>query len=99
MSFEESLELAKKELKNAFNTFDTDKSGTIERHELAQLLKTLTDAFDVEEPSDDDVNDILKELDDNGDGKISQVEFEDLIVEVVKIIEEEKVIKRNNEGS
>jgi Ca2+-binding EF-hand superfamily protein len=36
------------------------------------LLKRLTDAFDVEEPSDDDINEILKELDSNGDGKISQ---------------------------
>jgi len=64
--------MATKELKNAFNTFDTDKSGNIERHELGTLLKRLTDAFDVEEPSDDDINEILKELDANGDGKISQ---------------------------
>lgn len=68
----ETLSLATKELRNAFKTFDTDQSGTIERHELGMLLKRLTDAFDVEEPSDDDINDILKELDANGDGKISQ---------------------------
>jgi Ca2+-binding EF-hand superfamily protein len=51
-SLQETLEVATKELRNAFKTFDTDQSGTIERHELAQLLKRLTDAFDVEEPSD-----------------------------------------------
>lgn len=67
--------MATKELRNAFKSFDTDQSGTIERHELGMLLKRLTDAFDVEEPSDDDINEILKELDANGDGKISQVEF------------------------
>lgn len=72
MSFEESMALAKKELKNAFRTFDTDNSGTIERHELGQLLRRLTDAFNVEEPGDNDIEDILKELDANGDGKISQ---------------------------
>jgi Ca2+-binding EF-hand superfamily protein len=87
------MNVAKKELKNAFHTFDTDNSGTIERHELHQLMKRLTDAFNVEEPSEEDINEILKELDANGDGKISQVEFEALIVDVVKIIEEEKAKK------
>ena len=48
--------MATKELRNAFKSFDTDQSGTIERHELGMLLKRLTDAFDVEEPSDDDIN-------------------------------------------
>ena len=86
-SIQNTLAIATKELKNAFNTFDTDKSGNIERHELGTLLKRLTDAFDVEEPSDDDINEILKELDANGDGKISQTQFEALVVEVVKIIE------------
>ena len=51
-NIEDILEVATKELRNAFKTFDTDQSGTIERHELAQLLKRLTDAFDVEEPTE-----------------------------------------------
>ena len=54
------------------------------------ILRRLTDAFNVEEPSEEDINDILKELDVNGDGKISQSEFEDLVKEVVKIIDEER---------
>jgi calmodulin len=41
------LSVARKELRNAFHQFDTDNSGTIERHELGQLLKRLTDAFNV----------------------------------------------------
>lgn len=47
----------------------------------------------MEEPSEEDINDILKELDANGDGKISQSEFEALIVDVVKIMDEEKKSK------
>jgi Ca2+-binding EF-hand superfamily protein len=90
MSFEESLNLARKELRNAFRSFDTDHSGTIERHELGLLLRRLTDAFGVEEPNEDDINEILRELDANGDGRISQVEFENLIIQVVTILEEEK---------
>jgi len=54
------MALAKKELKNAFRTFDTDNSGTIEHHELGQLLRRLTDAFNVEEPGENDIEDILK---------------------------------------
>ena len=42
------MNVAKKELKNAFRTFDTDNSGTLERHELGQVLRRLTDAFNVE---------------------------------------------------
>jgi len=48
MSFEESMNIARRELKNAFRNFDTDNSGTIERHELGMILRRLTDAFDVE---------------------------------------------------
>jgi Ca2+-binding EF-hand superfamily protein len=57
----------------AFRTFDTDHSGRIERHELGQLLRRLTDTFNAEEPSEEDISEILKELDVNGDGIISQV--------------------------
>lgn len=77
--------------------FDHDKSGYIERHELGQLLKNLTDAFNVEEPSEEDINDILKELDVNGDGKISKEQFEQLITDVINIMEEEKFGKKKEE--
>lgn len=43
----ENLTLAKREMKQAFKAFDTDKSGYIERHELSLILKRLTDAFNV----------------------------------------------------
>jgi hypothetical protein len=39
---------------------------------LAVLLKRLTDTFNVEDPSDDEINDLLKDLDVNGDGRVSQ---------------------------
>jgi Ca2+-binding EF-hand superfamily protein len=35
-------------------------------------LQRLTDAFNVESPNEEDINEILRELDVNGDGKISQ---------------------------
>ena len=66
------VENARKELRHAFRDFDTNKSGYIERHELAVLMIRLTDYFNVEPPSDLEINEILKYLDPNGDGKISQ---------------------------
>ena len=81
---------ARKAMNEAFRAFDTDKSGYIELHELGMLLRKLTDSFHVEHPSDDEINDIFKDLDVNGDGRISQIEFQALIDEVVKIIKEEK---------
>ena len=66
---------ARKGIRYAFNTFDSDKSGFIERHELGIILRKLTEAFNVEDPSESDVEEVMKELDVNGDGKISQSEF------------------------
>jgi Ca2+-binding EF-hand superfamily protein len=51
------------------------------------MLRRLTDTFHVEEPSDDEINDLLKELNVNGDGRVSQAEFESLIEEVISLIE------------
>ena len=48
----------------------------------------------MEEPTEEDITFILNELDTNGDGKISQGEFEALVVDVVKLIEEEKTGKQ-----
>lgn len=39
------------------------------------LLTKLTASFHVVKPTDDDVTEIFKELDLNGDGKISRDEF------------------------
>lgn len=45
-------ETTRKVLTEAFRMFDTDKSGSIELHELAELLRRLTDSFHVESPSE-----------------------------------------------
>ena len=52
------------------------------------LLRKLTDSFHVERPSPSDIDFIFKELDVNGDGKISQKEFDTLVIEVVNILGE-----------
>ena len=44
----------------------------------------------MDDPTEDDVAFILKELDTNGDGKISRDEFQVLIEEVADLIKEEQ---------
>ena len=85
---ESVLVRAKRSLHESFRLFDTDKSGYIEFHELIILMKKLADSFHVEHPLDGEVAEIFAELDLNGDGKISQSEFEPLVEEVAKIIEQ-----------
>lgn len=50
------------------------------------LLRKLTDSFHVIHPSDDDIIEVFREIDVNGDGKISKKEFDLLVDEIVKII-------------
>lgn len=53
MVHHKKLDWVRKEMKQAFRDFDTDRSGYIERHELSVMMKRLTGAFNVEEPSED----------------------------------------------
>ncbi len=75
MDTETMISVAKKELNSAFRSFDTDKSGVLEKNEFGQLIKRLTMAFHVEEPSFADIDNLARALDANGDGKITREEF------------------------
>ena len=74
---------------HAFRDFDLDKSGFLERHEFKAVLQKVTCIFNVEDPSESDIDAVMKELDFNGDGKISQEEFEFIKKLVIKIAREE----------
>jgi Ca2+-binding EF-hand superfamily protein len=45
-------------------------------------------AFNVEEPTFTDIDNLMAALDTNGDGRITQTEFEELIIQIVEIIKE-----------
>lgn len=71
MSGSTTKEKAEKVLKDAFRIYDEDKSKYIERHELALLIRKLCSTFNVEDASDEEILTIFRELDLNGDGKVS----------------------------
>ena len=65
--------------KAAFEAVDTDKSGYLEAAELEQVMNNVAVDIGVEKPTREEVEEVLKELDENGDGKLSLEEFQVLI--------------------
>ncbi len=63
----------------SFNDADLDKSGYIEKNELAILLKSIHTSLNIPPPSNNDIEQELKRLDKNSDGKISKEEFRVLV--------------------
>merc|ERR1711943_92550 len=62
------------EFKEAFELFDTDKSGTIDANELAFCMRAL--GF---EPTGDEVAAMLEKTDEDGNGTVEYDEFVDLV--------------------
>ena len=58
-----------------FADADLDKSGFVERAELAILLKSIHATLNIPAPTEEEINNELKRLDLNKDGKISKEEF------------------------
>ncbi|CAK60628.1 unnamed protein product (macronuclear) [Paramecium tetraurelia] len=89
MSFREILnntQKVKKITKVAFNALDEDDSGFLERKELISILNNCADTLKIERPSSEEMDEILKELDENSDGKVSENEFQALIEKVLRIM-------------
>ena len=62
-----------------FADADLDKSGFVERAELAILLKSIHATLNIPAPTEEEINNELKSLDLNKDGKISKEEFRTLV--------------------
>ena len=73
----------------AFAEIDTDKSGFIERKEFATVCKLLAKDLGVPEPSAQEIDESLKAIDQNNDGKISKKELGDLIAFLFKVMVDE----------
>ena len=58
------------DLRDAFNMFDSDRSGYIDRNEVRSLMKKLAQNL-----TDEEVDLIMEECDTDGDGEISFEEF------------------------
>jgi calmodulin len=59
------------EMKQAFKTIDSDQDGVISRSELKHVFTMLMG----HEPRQEEVDELMREADVDGDGKISQLDF------------------------
>jgi calmodulin len=92
--FEELMKDAKKMKKlmeEAFRKVDIDGSGFLERGEFEQVLVQIAKEIGVDNPTREEVDDILDEIDENGDNRISRDEFSDLIEKVFQMIGTEDI--------
>lgn len=58
------------ELRDAFNVFDRDGTGTISRDELRNVMKSIGEHL-----TEDELDEMLKLADENGDGQIDCKSF------------------------
>lgn len=73
-------------VKAAFESVDTDGSGYIEEAELKVVMTSVARDISMPEPTEQDVAEVLRELDSNRDGKVSQEEFKVLIRQVLELM-------------
>ena len=90
-----------KEYREAFELFDKDKDGTISAKELANVMKSLN-----QDPSEHELNEMIKEVDLDGNGCIDFEEFVTLMNKKSKEtdVEEEvinafKVLDKDGQGT
>ncbi|KAJ2449403.1 hypothetical protein EV183_004915 [Coemansia sp. RSA 2336] len=90
-----------KELKEAFALFDKDNNGVITRNELSRLMRSLN-----HNPTEEELNDMINEVDENGDGSIDFPEFVAMMARKPmssegpedEILEAFRVFDKNNDG-
>jgi len=79
----------KQEIKEAFDLFDTDKSGSIDYHELKVAMRAL--GFDVKKA---DVLKLMKEYDRNETGQIEYADFVDIMTQKMADRDPEEEIRK-----
>lgn len=76
---QELSEEQKQEIKEAFDLFDTNKTGTIDYHELKVAMRAL--GFDVKKP---EVVELMNEYDREGTGSIEYADFLDIMTTKIR---------------
>ena len=92
---EEVYEFLKNESKfndlcdDAFCEVDTDGSGELDRDELIRCLNWLSSSIGIENPTEEDIDDIYDGLNIDSDGIITKANFKVLVRELLTAVIEE----------
>ncbi len=71
-----------------FNKYDEDNSGEIDFGEFANIMTDISEAFDLPPPTGLQIDEALKQIDTNQDGKLSFEELEPVLTTVIQSIYE-----------
>ncbi|TRY79978.1 hypothetical protein TCAL_07547 [Tigriopus californicus] len=88
MAAKDLSELQRLEFKEAFQEFDKDGSGTISTKELLPILRAIG-----QNPTEDEILNLVIEFDMNGDGTIDFEEFLEMMTKQSKDIDQTQEIK------
>ena len=87
MSFRDILadkEKVKVITKAAFDTIDINKTGYLERKEIEALLINITKDLNVKKPINEEIDDVMKELAKDKNGKITPKEFQVVVEQILE---------------
>ena len=83
MANEEELKL-RDIVQKAFDLYDADKSGFLEKDEIKKLLNDACGELGAPPITDQQLDEVIKTVDDNGDGKFSFEELYTVIGPILK---------------
>ncbi len=66
-----------------FEEADTDKSGKVNLKEMHNLIKKICQDFSLPEPTLEQAQEVLNELDEDENGEVDSVEFRKLVVDIL----------------
>jgi len=69
-----------------FNQADIDKSGLIEKNEFKNLLIDFTKNVEIHVPTDEEIEEIISNFDEDQDGKFSKTEFRKFVELIFDVI-------------
>ena len=79
----------------AFRAIDKDGSGSIERSELEEVLRTVANTMGIPQPTENDLDALLYEMDQNNDDNVDEEEFEFLIIKVLENMQHAEMEQMN----
>lgn len=82
---DQSAMLQEDKLKEIFNLFDLDHSGTITADELKKVLGSQKQGQQAEVVDDNEWDKIIEEVDKDGNGEISFAEFKNMIFNMCSV--------------
>jgi len=76
-------------IKNAFKKIDKDQSGYLELNEIEDVLLNLSSEMLVDEPTKDEIEELVKFLDPDQNQKLDENEFRSMVKQILELMAED----------